>query len=508
MQVRFDASGTIGVLKHMRRLVAFALALAIAGAAFAQTFTIRRPQDGSIVREVVQVRLPKNSIPPGSYVGFWINGKFLEAVGLDAVDIQGNDYVYKLDTKERKLPDGKLSIEAVLYADFEEAPKVINRSSVEVTLDNSRSIKIPEGGLKLRYLFKPGTQLTYSVEAKVTEATITEAQRQLGGRMSEEMIDTQKFRWLVAFDNVYKTPTGNEALVRMQLLPQKGKDYAVLNLKDNTDGVRYYEENMVSTYLRLTETGREVFGSVPAYFGLEGFSPQMAINGIYIPFTLPVLPSQGVKPGTPFSAAFQNLRIDPSTQDLLTAGKLTVQGPGRGTLEGVEWEGGIPCAKIKNTIEVGVADSKQTVEETYWFALDRRCVIKFLRVVTAEVKVGGDTGGAAGGAPAGRSGGLMGPPGRGGGDDDDGRDFGMSPQGRRGGGLQGGGGGVAPGDTGGQGRGGSRGGGGGLMGPPGAAGSGGGVMGPAGRGGATGGGGRAGSEFVRLRFQYLVTLEK
>lgn len=492
----------------MRRLVAFALALAITGAAIAQTFTIRRPQDGSIVREVVQVRLPKNSIPPGSYVGFWINGKFLEAVGLDAADIQGNDYVYKLDTKERKLPDGKLSIEAVLYADFEEAPKVINRSSVEVTLDNSRSIKIPADGLKLRYLFKPGTQLTYAVEAKITEATITEVQRQLGGRMSEEMIDTQKFRWLVAFDNVYKTATGNEALVRMQLLPQKGKDYAVLNLRDNSDGTRYYEENMISTYLRLTETGREVFGSIPAYFGLEGFSPQMAINGVYIPFTLPVLPAQGVKPGTPFSAAFQNLRIDPNSDDLLTAGKLTLQGPGRGTLEGVEWEGGIPCAKIKNTLEVGTGNDKRSIEETYWFALDRRCVVKFLRVVTAEVRVGGEAGGAAGGPPAGgRPGGLMGPPG--GGDDDDGRDFGIS-QGRRGGGLQGGGGrgGVAPGDTGGQGS--SRGGGGGLMGPPGA--GGGGVMGPPGRGGGgragAGGGGAGGTEYVRLRFQFLVTLEK
>jgi hypothetical protein len=482
------------------------LALALAGAAFAQTFTIRRPQDGSIVREVVQIRLPKNSVPPGSYVGFWINGKFLEAVGLDANDLQGNDYVYKLDTKERKIPDGKLTIEAVLYADFEEAPKVINRSSVEVTLDNSRSIKIPADGLKLRYLFKPGTQLTYAVEAKITEATITETQRQLGGRMSEEMIDTQKFRWLVAFDNVYKTATGNEALVRMQLLPQKGKDYAVLNLRDNSEGVRYYEENMVSTYLRLTETGREVFGSVPAYFGLEGFSPQMAINGVYIPFTLPVLPSQGVKPGVPFSAAFQDLRIDPNTQDLLTAGKLTTQGPGRGTLEGVEWEGGIPCAKIKNSLEVTIGGAKQSVEETYWFALDRRCIVKFLRVVTAEVKVGGENaGGAAGAAPSGgRSGGLMGPPGRGGGDDED-RDFAMSPQGRRGSPLQGGGGrgGVAPGDSGGQGtRGGTRGGG--LMGPPGAAGAGG----PGGgRNAATGGGG-GGNEYVRLRYQFLVTLEK
>ena len=96
----------------MKKFVAVAFALLAAGAALAQgTFTIRRPVEGSTVREIVTLRIPKNSIPEGGYLGILVNGKFLEAV---APSVDGNDYIYKLDTKRRGIADGTVNIEAVL----------------------------------------------------------------------------------------------------------------------------------------------------------------------------------------------------------------------------------------------------------------------------------------------------------------------------------------------------------------------------------------------------------
>lgn len=484
------------------RLVALVCTVALAGAAFSQTFTIRRPQDGSVVREVVQVRIPKNSVPPGSYVGFWINGKFLEAVGLDSTDIRENDYVYNLNTKARKLPDGKLAIEAVLYADFEEAPRIVNRSSVEVTLDNSNSIKVPPNGFVLRYAFHPGMKLTYNLEAKVTESTITEIQNQLGGRASEEMLDTQKIRVLYAYEQQYKLPTGNEMLIRMQPLPPKGKDYAIVNLSDTDEPRRYYEYEMASLYMRITDTGREVFGSYPFYTPMEGSMGQGSTTDLFVSLPWPVLPTKGVKPGDKWQAAFQNGVDDRG--NLYETNRVSIPFPASGTLESVEWENGIPSAKIRNEISVGTtseegkalmemgrafADDKITLDETVWFALDKRILTKLVRTITIERKVGAEPAGGGGGggrpgglAPAGGRGGLMGgPPG---GDDDDRDNKVMSPpqRGSRGG-LMGGPGGPATG---------------------GAAGSG-----PAGGGRAAAGGGRgSNTEYQRIRIQLVLTLEK
>ncbi|MBX7133478.1 MAG: hypothetical protein K1X67_12465 [Fimbriimonadaceae bacterium] len=496
----------------MRRLAIFAAMLGLAGTALAQGFSIVRPKDGSVVREVVQVRIPKGAVPEGHYVGFWINGKFLEAVGLDAADVSGNDYVYKLDTKGRKFPDGKLSITAKLYADFENGPKEMNSSSVDVTLDNSNSIKIPAGGLKLRYAFTPGTQLVYNVEAKVTEASITEIQKQLGGRASEEMIDTQKLRFLVAVDNAYKTTTGTDGLLRVQLLPPKGKEYAYVDLNNSGTPVKYSIDQMWPIYMRVSDAGRELFGSLPGYFGFENSDTGAVSDGLLIPFALPQLPAKGLKPGDTFPGSFQqvvpNLMTDPALN--IFAGKVTTGLPARGILEAVEWENGIPCAKIRNTIEVAQGEAKVTLDSTYWFALDRKCIVKYILNQTIETKVSSGQAGGAGAAATGgrggggnvmgpsrgggRGGGMMGPPGGG-----DGGDFSMQRGGRGG---RGGAGLAPPPPSQGGSRGGSP-----MAGPGGPAGPAG--SGAAGGRGAGGGGGRgSNTEYIRVRQQFMITLEK
>jgi hypothetical protein len=341
---------------------------------------------------------------------------------------------------------------------------------------------------------------------KATEASISEIQKQLGGHESEAMIDTQKARLLIACDNTYSTPAGKDGLLRIQMLPPAGKEYAYLSINGANAPAKYTIDQMDPIYMRTTGTGREVFGSVPEYFGFDGVQAGGEHEKLLALFSLPLLPEKGVKPGEAFTTGFHQFvpMLNENAVAGIMAGKITTGIPARGTLEAIEWEGGIPCAKLHSTIEVGADAAKTSIDSVYWFALDRRCIVKYILVVTQEVKVTGD---GAGGSQAtgGRGGGgtTMGPPG-----------------GR--GGSRGGGGGIASGEGGdnamtpqrGGGRGGGSRGGGGMMGPPGAAGRGGGVMGPPGAGGSRGGGGNTGgnrgsnTQFVRVRNSFIVTLEK
>ena len=65
----------------MRRIVGVAVVAALAGAAMAQSFTIRTPVEGATVREMVKIKIPVGSIPDGSYIGVSVNGKFPEDLG-------------------------------------------------------------------------------------------------------------------------------------------------------------------------------------------------------------------------------------------------------------------------------------------------------------------------------------------------------------------------------------------------------------------------------------------
>jgi len=482
-----------------------ALGMVILGSAWAQPFTIRRPADGSTVREVVTVRIPKNSIPDGGYVGFWINGKFLEAV---LPDVEGSDYVWKLDTKKNQLADGDLAIEAVLYVDFEEAPKEVNRTSVKVTLDNSRSIPVPKNGFVFRYNLTPGLMYVYNVEARSSVSTLSQTQNQLGGRAAELPLSAEKFRMLYAVESSSKNASGGrEALMRIQPLPRKGKDSVYLAITEDPEPKKYMDFEMAPLYMRMADTGREISTTWPAYIPMEGSTGDAAGLDLVASIPWPILPAKAVMPGGTFPGVFQNSVLDPEKR--LETNRFFANFPAQGKLESIEWEGGIPCAKLKKTISIGTesaegralaaagrafADDKITLDETVWFALDRKIPIKIVRDITIDRKAENSAGPAAGagagpaagggGARGGRGGGMMGPPGgrggRGGGSQEDDA--------------------IAP----------QRGGGGGMMGPSrGQAGGGGGAQG--GRpnnGGARGGGARGGAQFVRIRHQFMIVLEK
>ncbi len=399
----------------MKRLLTTALAAVMVVGAFAQgTFTIRRPADGSKVREVVKVRIPKNSIPEGGYIGVLVNGKFLEAV---VPDVEGNDYVYSLDTKERKIADGPMTIETVLYFYTQGAPQVLNRSSVNVTLDNSTSIvNSRPNGFDLRYKFYPGREYVYNRTQQSTVAFVTQAQAQLGSRAAEIVLNTQKVRYLVAHANNY----GNQGLIRMQALPDKGKDHAYLVTAQNPEPTKFMDYEMHPIFMRITDRGREVFTSLPVYFPWEGTSTD-ARTDLFALFPPAVLPGSAKSVGDRWQAAIPQGSLDLDKKDEIE--HMVENLPGSATLEAVEWEQGFPCAKIRSELSLGASDLKNMkslegvvgqaqslkIESVQWFAIDRGIMIREDLRFTSEVLV--ELGGAQGGGGGGNGGGPARPTG-------------------------------------------------------------------------------------------------
>jgi len=523
----------------MNRIIVLALATLVTTCAFAQgTFTIRRPLDGASVRETVSVRIPKNSIPDGGYIGVYVNGQFLEAA---LPQIEGEDYVYKLNTQARKLADGPAKIEVALFVDVNGKPQITNKSSVNVVIDNHTSIKVPEGGIKLRYKFVPGSEKVYSYTSTQEVGMISQAQAQLGSHAPTISTDDMKVRILYATDNVYNGKNGKEGLLRMQVLPDKGKDYAEIIPPGESKTEKISADQMIPLFMRITDVGREVFSSQPAYFGVDGKSGATTMVPYYPILPLPVLPTMPVKPGVPWQATqlFGNVNPDKAYE----MDKFTIAVPARGELEEVTWFKGRPCAVVHTVIAVGpelLKDVKNLnqikgnasnvkLEGRIWFAMDRGEVVRMEVEVVQESLVDSGAAGGSGGAAGGGGGGANpagakkgGPSGVGGGGGAPGLGDVIHPpvggfefrpqydgdgnltffQAQRGGGRKGGPGGVGGGNMGGQ-----TGPGGGTPGA-GIAGAGGGGAG--GRFGQRGGGGATGSRkmVMRVRLSYVAELEQ
>lgn len=398
----------------MKRLIVLAMATLIVGQAFAQqgTFTIRRPVDGASVREGVKIRIPKNSIPEYGYIGVYVNGKFVEAT---LPEIDGDDYVYTLDTQGRELPDGPTKVECVLYVDVNGRPQIVNRTSVNLNIDNKTSIKIPEDGIKLRYKFQSGTENVYGLVLNQEVGMVSQAQAQLGSRAPMISSDDVRVRLLYATDNVYSGNTGRDSLLRIQLLPDKGKSYATIIPTGETTTKKITRDQMAPMYMRISDVGRESFGSVPLYFGLDGQNGAIPETQYYPLIPLPVLPTKAIKPGEQWQSTFQLPNVD--ADKMHDVNSFTTNIPARGEFVGVMWYRGMKCAKIKMTMSVGkellknVKNLNQvkgqannlSLDETYYFALDRGVIVRNELSVTQEslIDVGtsaaGNSGGSGGG---------------------------------------------------------------------------------------------------------------
>lgn len=365
------------------------------------SFTIVRPANNAKVRENIRLLFPMNSVGDTGYVGIFIGGKFLEAVKPG----KGAEYLYyDLNTKARGIPDGPLTIEAVLYQDLANSPRIVDRSSITVNVANTSSIEVPEGGLKLRYKFTAGKQWIYKFENRIAQNNLSEINART---MSTENLlagaEVSSIRLLYSVDNAYSNGDG---LVRIQALTDKGKDSADLVTSSNPDKPQtFYDYQMHPIYMRLSNTGREIFGSAPTYFPLEGTTAEAFRTDLYALFPLPMLPSSPIKPGDPAQVGIQLGDLD-LNKKAESDSMVTVIPQVRGDFIGVEWEMNHPTAHLRYTRGEKMPDgfksrgtiiNAQNVVEDIYFALDLGTVLKLVRTYTIDTKITAPVGGGAGG---------------------------------------------------------------------------------------------------------------
>jgi hypothetical protein len=377
----------------MKRSFASLIALVVAGAAMPQApFTIVRPADGSKVRETVHILFPKNSVPKsGGYVGIFVNNKFINAT---IPQDNGKFLDYPLDTKALALPDGPTTIEAKLYVNFSEKPTIVDKSSVQVDIANQANIPIPTSGISLRYHFQPGHVWTYDWDSTETISEISESQAKMGGDAASVPVEHFNARVMYETDNSYDN---GDALVRVQMEPPLGKDSFLTILANESDPRRVFDYNMYPLYMRLHRTGDEVFGLIPSYWGFDSGSANSFDSGtdVIAPYALPVLPVAPVKLNDSwFTRILLDSQDDVDRARVLEKDSLFDKLPARGEFLGVEWENGYRCAKIKDSFEVGagapgigrqnIKTNAVSVNETYWYAIDKGAVIRFERTEVSD----------------------------------------------------------------------------------------------------------------------------
>lgn len=396
----------------MKRSIGTAVVLGIASALMAQApFTIVSPRNynpdtnSPMSRENVVIKFPKASIVPNSYVGIFlgktrgdqvIEEKFMEAV---VPSIEGDYAVYRLNTKGRKLADDMYTLRAVLYVDYSDRPREINQSQVNIRIANQSSIKVPDDGLKLRYGYARGREWIYNLEVRTALSTISAGQNAMGGRAAELPLEAENIRLLYAIDATY--PNG-DGLMRMQVMPERGKNYAWVRIDGDQQAQKYYSYEMAPVYMRVSSTGMEVFGAIPDAVSSKDIGT-LTTGGskleLYANLPLPTLPTKAVRPSDSWQSRFLMSNLDLAKRFEMQS--FTSKIPARGEFVGVEYEGGHPCALIRNTIVQGTrtkegirlrnnnrdfGDDKVSLDETIWFALDTRDVIKIVRDITIDTK--------------------------------------------------------------------------------------------------------------------------
>lgn len=285
---------------------------------------IARPLDGATVRETVNVLVPVSCVPEGGFITCAVDGRFKSAGSAKSQD--GRYFVYRWDTKavETSLEtgtelgrarDGRHLI-AVRVHDSS-GKSVGSEKRITVYVKNNASADMPAGGLKLRYRNKAGIgnkyKFKYSIDLKSIRGA-TNITASLG-----EAVE------------------GAEGVIRRSV-----EDV----LPDGTALVRQKLTGMLLTY-----QGGQVIpaaGIVPkAYYEIEDSLGRIvhvmssSSPGTAASVDLPNLPAQQVRIGDTWILRDKVFR-NAVTGDSVALG-------GTGALEGLEWEGGHPCAKIRTS---------------------------------------------------------------------------------------------------------------------------------------------------------------
>ncbi|MCS6830281.1 MAG: hypothetical protein RMM08_12885 [Armatimonadota bacterium] len=339
-------------------------------------FNILRPADGAIVRERVRIEVPRASIPEGGFVGIYIDGRFQTSLAPRRDDKEPR-LRYIWDTKmpmvdpatqkSEPIKDGEHSITVVLY---DPDGKAINRAEVRVQVANQEGIVLPAMGTRLQYRFRLGENVNYKQRDEVILLAGQTGVEITGGVTGEQVAyEADTFFNLFAYDI-----RGNNFIIRQRANKQQVLAY---NQPIYTLG----EEMFRAVLQFVTPLGNVVYQNVDT------------TNDPYVfrVMVLPVLPELRVKVGDTWSTRTPILLPDMPVE---RAPRVTVQN----RLEGIEWEGGYPTVKIRQTYEGTVSgrlefsnyvlqDAKVKLERTLWFAFNAGRLVRSQGTIEIEGQV-------------------------------------------------------------------------------------------------------------------------
>jgi hypothetical protein len=290
-------------------------------------FTIRKPLDGSSVREKVRIEIPRASIGSGGFVALYVDGKFALALAPQESD-DGHPFTYLWDTKADKISDGEHTIRAVLF-EPSGSTGATQKGSSEVKVNVANIIHDGPTSLLLRYKYAEGVNRDYSREGKsfivggVSETGTTTSNQNLADVKSKIHYDIQDVR--------FDAEKGMDvALVRNKLT-----ELSILQNGSETTLDPGQLSN--SVYQELASTGKAFFEIGTAAGLAEFMSLGLPVNNT---LELPELPTARVQIGDTW--ATENQRIDipgmpPALQPQVKIDNKLVD---------LEWQDGYPTARI------------------------------------------------------------------------------------------------------------------------------------------------------------------
>lgn len=341
-------------------------------------FTIRYPLDGATVRERVPIRVPLASIPEGGYVTITIDGQFREALAPTPEQRKnhkrGAAFEYQWDTKAavqaspgakvEPTADGIHEVSASLYIPKGGTTGGATRkqtSSVRVTVNN----KVPDPGpIWLRYRFIDGSERTYGRSGQTL--LVAGLSQGLGASGDQELVGQQS-DILFSVEDIYP---GGDAIVRNKLTR--------LSVRQSGQDSEVPESSLPrSLYQQVDKQGHV------HYQNASQLTSEFAMLGMPVNATLeiPILHSAPVRVGDTWQTHGVSLEIPgtaPADQP-----KVTVTSK----LDGFEWEGGYPTAKIVETYDSAKQPLKAT-EIMFGQILLTSPQVKFTREVYIAFKSG------------------------------------------------------------------------------------------------------------------------
>ena len=372
-------------------------------------FTIRKPLDGSSVREKVRIEIPRASIGAGGFVAIYVDSKFVLALAPHETE-DGKPFTYLWDTKTEKVSDGEHSVRAVLFGPSG-GTGATEKGSSEVKVNVANIIHDGPSSLLLRYKYAEGINRNYAREGKsfivggVSETGTTTSNQNLADVKSKINYDVQS----VDFDR--------ERGMEIALVRNKLTELSILQNGAETTLDPGQLSN--SVYQELASTGKAFFE-----YGTASGLAEFMLLGLPINNTLelPELPTARVQIGDTW--ATENQRIDIPGMPPALQPKVKIDNK----LVDLEWQDGYPTARIhqsyKNTppgvktVLFGPAEITNPVisfDRDIYVAYNSGVLVKTVRSLTVAGRSTFTPGSpSASGGPGGFPGGVPGLPGSGG----------------------------------------------------------------------------------------------